>query len=107
MKKKIKEIKPNEIVPGYFGKFFHGEKMTLAFWEVKKNSKIPEHNHIHEQCLFVKKGKFELTIEGKKKILHDNELIFIPSRKHHSGVALTDCELIDIFSPNRKEYSNN
>ena len=56
---------------------------------------------------FCKKGKFELTIEGKKKILHDNELIFIPSRKYHSGIALTDCELIDVFSPNRKEYSNN
>ena len=107
MKKKIKEIKANEIIPGYFGKFFHGEKMTLAFWKVKKNSKIPKHNHIHEQCLFVKKGKFELTIEGGKKILHENELIFIPSRKHHSGIALTDCELIDVFSPNRKEYSNN
>ena len=107
MKKKIKEIKPKEIVPGYFGKFFHGEKMTLAFWKVKKNSKIPKHNHVHEQCLFVKKGKFELTIEGEKKILHDNELIFIPPKTYHSGIALTGCELIDVFSPNRKEYSNN
>ena len=28
-------------------------------------------------------------------------------KQHHSGIALTDCELIDVFSPNRKEYSNN
>ncbi len=56
---KIKNIISNEIIPGYSGKFFHGENMTMAFWNVKKNSKIPEHNHVHEQCLYVKKGCFE------------------------------------------------
>ena len=37
---KLKTIKEKEIVPGFFGKFCHGDKMTLAFWEVKKLSLI-------------------------------------------------------------------
>ena len=53
---KISEVNPNEIIPGFLGKFFHGKNMTIAFWCVKKNSKIPQHKHIHEQCLYVKKG---------------------------------------------------
>jgi quercetin dioxygenase-like cupin family protein len=103
---KLDKVVSNEIIPGFFGKFFHGKQMTIAFWKVKKGSKIPEHNHIHEQCLFVKKGVFELIIEKEKKILKKNELIIIPSNTKHSGVAITNCELIDVFSPNRKEYSN-
>ena len=103
---KISEVNPNEIIPGFLGKFFHGKNMTIAFWCVKKNSKIPQHNHIHEQCLYVKKGSFELNLNGKVKKINENELIFIKSNEKHSGIALTDCELIDVFSPNRIEYSN-
>lgn len=106
MLQKLKEIKPKEIIEGYFGKFFHGRSMTIAFWNVKKNSKIPKHNHVHEQCLYVKKGSFKLMMDGKTMKVNENELVFIPSKKSHAGVAITDCELIDIFSPNRTEYSN-
>ena len=102
----LKNVKPNEIIPGYFGKFFHGDNMTIAFWTVKKNAKIPIHSHHHEQCLFVKKGEFELILDNKKKLLNSNDLIIIPSNKDHSGRAITECELIDFFSPSRKEYRN-
>ena len=106
MVKKLKEIKEKEIIPGFKGKFIHGEKMTLAFWNVKKGSKIPLHNHIHEQTLFVKKGVFELEIDNEKIIIEENEVILIPSNIMHAGIAITDCELIDIFSPSREEYTN-
>ena len=49
---------------------------------------------------------FELNIKSKKKILKENELIVIKSNEKHSGTALTDCELIDVFAPARKEYKN-
>ena len=39
MLQKLKEIKPKEIIEGYFGKFFHGRNMTIAFWNVKKTLK--------------------------------------------------------------------
>ena len=47
-----------------------------------------------------------LMMDGKTIKVNENELVFIPSKKPHAGVAITDCELIDIFSPNRTEYSN-
>ena len=75
--------------------------------EYKKGSEIPLHNHIHEQSLFVKKGIFKLEIDNEKKILKENEVIVIPSNIMHSGIAITDCELIDVFSPVREEYTNN
>jgi len=103
---KLDKISGDEIIPGFVGKFIHGKEMSLAFWKVKKNSTVPVHNHYHEQCLYVKKGMFELTIKSKKKILKENELIVIKSNEKHSGTALTDCELIDVFAPAREEYKN-
>ena len=103
---KLNTIKEKEIVPGFFGKFCHGENVTLAFWEVKKGSSIPAHNHIHEQILFVQSGRFELTLGGKKITVKKNELVVIPSNKNHSGVAVSDCKLIDVFTPKREEYNN-
>ena len=95
---KLKRIKEKEIVPGFFGKFCHGDKMTL--------SSIPEHNHVHEQILFVQSGKFELALEREKITVKKNELVVIPSNKNHSGIALSDCKLIDVFTPKREEYNN-
>ena len=62
---------------------------------------MPEHNHVHEQILFVQSGKFELALEGEKITVKKNELVVIPSNKNHSGIALSDCKLIDFL--HRKE----
>ena len=106
MVSKLKNINSNEMIPGFKGKFIHGKEMTLAFWNVKKGSSVPAHNHIHEQTLYVKKGIFELEINNVKKILKENHVCVIPSNVTHSGKALSDCELIDVFCPARTEYSN-
>ena len=59
-----------------------------------------------EQILFVQSGKFELALEGEKITVKKNELVVIPSNKNHSGIALSDCKLIDVVTPKREEYNN-
>ncbi len=102
----LEKINGNEIIPGFYGKFVHGKNITIAFWTVKKGSSIPEHSHINEQSLFVKKGIFKLVMNNKTHLLKKNQLIMIASNIKHSGTAISDCELIDVFSPSRKEYIN-
>ena len=53
-----------------------------------------------------KKGNVRVNYKIQKKILKENELIVIKSNEKHSGTALTDCELIDVFAPAREEYKN-
>lgn len=98
-------LSTKEIVPGFFGKFIHSENTTTAFWNVKKDSKLPEHDHIHEQITQVVEGEFEMIIDSKKYILKAGDIAVIPANIGHSGMALTDCKLIDTFYPARKEYS--
>ncbi len=95
---------PREILPGYSAKFIHTDALTLAFWEVANGSHLPEHSHPHQQIANVLEGKFELTIAGEKTILGPGEVAVIPGNVPHSGRALTECRLLDVFHPARDDY---
>ena len=49
-------------------------------------------------------GKFEFTLNNKTKVYENGDVVVIPSNIEHSGLALTDCKLMDVFSPAREEY---
>lgn len=101
---KLAEITPKEIMPGYHGKLVHTETMSLAFWDVDQDAKVPEHSHMNEQVMHVIEGEFQLTLEGETKTYHPGDIVVIGSYKKHSGKALTACKLLDVFSPPREEY---
>jgi len=100
----LNEIPSKEIMPGYHGKMIHSENMSIAFWEVEKDAKVPEHSHFNEQIMHVLEGEFEFTLNGETKVYHPGDLVVIPSWATHGGKALTPCKLLDVFSPVREEY---
>ena len=100
----LKNIEEKEILPGFKGRFVHSENLTIAYWEVKAGSILPEHSHVHEQISEVTKGKLEFTIENERFILKEGEVSVIPSNRVHSGKAITDCKIVDTFYPKRADY---
>ncbi len=102
----LDQVKPKELLPGYTVKFIHSERMTLAYWDVKKGSPLPEHAHEHEQVANVLEGEYELTVNGVTRRLKPGDVVVIPSNVPHSGMALTDCKLLDVFAPVREDYLN-
>ena len=100
----LDNIKVQEPVPGYKGKFVHSDNQTIAIWEIDEGAVLPEHSHPHEQISTVVEGEFELTINGVTKKVDNNSVAVIPSNVPHSGVALTKCKIIDVFYPVREEY---
>jgi quercetin dioxygenase-like cupin family protein len=98
------DIETKEVAPGFFSKLIHTETNTLNFIEVAKGSSIQRHRHVHEQCSFVIEGKFEFTIDDVTQVIEPGVYAIIPSNVWHSGTALTDCKLIDVFSPVREDY---
>ena len=89
---------------GFNGKFVNGENLTWAFWDIKKDSSIPEHFHIHEQIMHVISGSFRFTIEGETSVFGEGDTIVIPSNYKHYGTAITACKIMDVFCPRREEY---
>ncbi len=104
--KRFSDIETKEIAPGFFSRLIHTESNTINFIEVKAGCSVPRHKHIHQQCSFVVEGEFELTVNDVPQILNTGLFAVIPSEVFHSGRAVTDCKLIDIFSPVREDYRN-
>jgi quercetin dioxygenase-like cupin family protein len=100
----IKDLPSKEVVEGYVGRSIHTGTMTFMYWTVKEGAVIPIHSHIHEQIAHVLKGKFELTVDGESKILEPGIVAVIPSLVLHGGRAISDCELLDVFNPEREDY---
>lgn len=99
-----KEITPREIAPGFFGRFMHSEKMSIAYWEAKAGAEIPLHSHIHEMIVNVIEGKLELTVGEETRIIENGLVAFIPGDVPHKAKAITDCKIIDVFYPVREDY---
>ena len=95
------ELPAREVLPGYRGRFLHTSEITVAFWDVVQNSPLPEHHHPEKQILIVKSGNFRLTCNGEDHVLSKGDMFKIPPDVPHSGMALTDCTLEDIFIPAR------
>ncbi len=100
----LDDIVTKEIVPGLFGKFLHGEKSTLAVWDIKKGSVLPEHYHENEQITYILEGELQMTIGEVTTVFKAGNLQVIPSNVPHSALALTDCKVVDAWAPPRDAY---
>lgn len=100
----LADLEAREIVPGYHGKFFHTDHMTVAHWQVEAHAVMPAHAHPHEQIMTVLEGRFEFTLAGETRTIEPGDVIVIPGNVVHSGKALTACRIVDAFYPCREDY---
>jgi len=100
----LSHLPSKEIVPGFEGRFIHTDHVTLAYWDIKSGSILPEHSHVNEQISHILEGRFELTIEGETQIVEAGKVAVIPAHANHSAKALTDCKALDVFYPARDDY---
>ena len=78
--------------------------MTVAYYSAPAGAQFPEHSHPHEQISNIVEGEFVLTIDGETKTMTPGVVAVIPSNAVHSGHAVTECKIIDIFQPVREDY---
>ena len=100
----LQQMEAKELIPGFWVKFVHTDNMTFAYWEIKAGSELPEHSHVHEQVATMLEGKFELIVNDRPRILEPGNVAVIPSSAPHSGIAITNCRILDVFHPARDDY---
>jgi quercetin dioxygenase-like cupin family protein len=103
---KLSSIDPKPLIDGYLARFIHTEHMTFSFVDVIAGKTLPEHSHVNEQVSIMLEGEFELMLDGKPVRFGPGEVVIIPSNTKHSGLAITDCKLLDVFYPVREDYRN-
>lgn len=62
------------------------------------------HEHYHSQATYVAEGKFELNINGEKRILSAGDGYYVAPDEPHGCVCLEAGTLIDTFSPVRADF---
>jgi quercetin dioxygenase-like cupin family protein len=100
----LAQLPSKEIINGYTARVVHTGTLTLMYWSVTAGCEMPVHTHMHEQVAHVLKGRFELSLDGETRVLEPGTVAVIPPHVPHGGRAITDCELLDVFHPEREDY---
>lgn len=62
------------------------------------------HHHPHEQCTYILSGAFEFEVDGCKHIVRAGDTLYKQPDVVHGCVCVEDGELLDIFTPSRKDF---
>lgn len=93
-----------EVTPHFTGRLVDTEKgtMNLVRWDIKAGEQLPQHQHPEEQITHIIEGEFALTVGDETMIVTAGDAAVIPANVPHGGKALTDCTVIDVFTPARQ-----
>ena len=99
---------PIEAVKPLLGRrLITGERMMLAHVYLDKDCVVPWHSHDNEQLTDVLKGALQFWLgsdDGEQVVVHEGEVLVIPSNLPHKAVALEDTIDVDIFCPPRQDW---
>jgi quercetin dioxygenase-like cupin family protein len=82
----------------------YDDELMMVCVRFEKDAVGSLHYHTHRQISYVESGRFEVTIDGKKKILEQGDCFFVAPDLVHGVVALEKGSLVDIFTPARKDF---
>lgn len=85
---------------------FNQDLMMVKF-RFAKGSIGALHQHIHSQSAIVMSGRFEVIINGEKKILSAGDGYFVEPGVEHSAHCIEEGILIDAFNPFRNDFLGN
>jgi quercetin dioxygenase-like cupin family protein len=82
----------------------YDDKLMVVKVEFEKGGIGVLHQHYHSQITHVESGRFEVQINGEKKILAAGDAFYIPPNVLHGAICLEAGVLIDVFSPMREDF---
>ena len=89
---------------------FTGERVMFQDAQMKKGASFEPHSHHNEQLVLMLEGRLRLDIpdpetgETQSVVLGPGDFMRLPPNLPHGGEALTDCRVLDAFSPPRTTF---
>ena len=99
----LNNLKEITLAEGIRARVIAGENITITHVTLDKGAILPEHKHPQEQIVNVIEGELELTVEGQEYVLTRGRVFTLAPNQPHSGRALTEVYVIDVFQPNRAD----
>lgn len=82
----------------------HNEELMTVEVAFEQGSVGAVHTHPHVQCSYVLSGRFSYVVEGEAVILGPGDSIVVPGGLLHGTTCLEKGVLLDIFTPERKDF---
>jgi quercetin dioxygenase-like cupin family protein len=82
----------------------HGPESMVTKMLYKKEDKPPTHKHPNEQSGYVISGEYNIIIEGAACRIGPGDSYTIPRNIDHSIEIIEPGEVLDFFTPPRKDY---
>ena len=70
----------------------------------KLGDEVPPHSHPNEQSGYVISGEYIIEFNENKEILKSGDSYCIPENVEHKWRVIKAGEVIDVFTPPRKDY---
>jgi quercetin dioxygenase-like cupin family protein len=82
---------------------FVGDQLMVTHLHFEMGAIGASHSHPHEQLTIVLQGSVQFTLGEESNVLNAGDAVAIPSNSVHGLVALTEAEVLDIFTPVRAD----
>ena len=80
-----------------------GTALMQMVVEFEAGTRLPAHQHPHEQVTHVLAGVLRFTVDGETRDVRAGESIYLPSDMPHGAEALERSAVVDTFSPPRED----
>lgn len=81
-----------------------GDKSMITKMNYKVGDKVPPHSHPNEQSGYVISGEYIIHFGEVTEKLTDGDSYCIPEDIEHTWEVIIGGEVIDVFTPPRKDY---
>ena len=99
------EILVETLDNGGLRQLFTGDNLMMCRLVFPPNLETPAHEHPHEQMTIVKRGRVLFIIGEEEIIAEAGDIIRFPPNCWHGATMLDEeVELIDIFTPIRRDF---
>lgn len=82
----------------------YGPESMVTKMLYKKEDNVPFHKHPNEQSGYVISGKYRILFENNEKVLEPGDSYSIPRDVEHRIEIIEPGEVLDFFSPPRRDY---
>jgi quercetin dioxygenase-like cupin family protein len=82
----------------------HGPKSMMTKMLYKLEDSPPDHKHPNEQSGYVISGRYRIVIDGVAHTISPGDSYSIPRNVEHRIEIIEPGEVLDCFSPPRKDY---
>ena len=81
-----------------------GENNMVLWGKIDAGSHVPNHSHPNEQITWLMGGRLATAIgDEPETIVEAGQIMIIPAGVEHETKYLTDCEIVEFFSPPRTD----